>query len=588
MKKFVKSILSLSIGGVIALSTANAATYSVQVISEVDTHRFTFGQFQNNEDSDEFTLSATDSFDFPIVVQDLFNDLGLFQNALGELQFGFSTGVLEDSDAFISGRPTANDIDTAVDFLRLQNDLTFQQVGDQSVFVDFGFGPNLITIFDVEFDDPSFSSFGEFTRSTEDFISGISTEGWLYGSGSAPHLPQTAADGTTYWLSDFDLRGYVSIDDGNSAIEVPAPEITFGGQSALLDFNTVDDVQTGVGFASVALVNGIQEIIEDETTGCAAISADDVEEANCIELLRADAYQIRAYQWFFDQVGNPISGESLGLLITPNENDTRAHESFALAINDNGEVAGYSTGFFLDTDIEPVLAPAADEAVSTYAVVFSDGDVIDLTDDHSEFFASRANDINNSGIAVGFVTSSIQGSLRTSFFHVDINNDDIEMVRPDGFFTGSSSVARAINNGSIIVGDAEIEQNVGSSADPRRRNAFFYDVAEDEFENINDFLSCPEQDKYEIVEARDINDNNEITGTALVEVEQRNALGEVEVDETGNPLFEFVLQAVKLTPVNGDIDNCDAVNDELIERDGASMSWFFLLLTSLVFIRRKY
>lgn len=588
MKTFVKSILSLSIGSVIALSTANAATYSVQVISEVDTHSSTFGQFQNNQDDDEFTISATNSFDFPVVVQDLFDDLGLFQNPLGELQFGLNGNVFEDSDAFINGTPTANDLEIAVDFLQSQSDLTFQQVGDQSVFVDFGSGPNLITIWDEEFTDPSFSSFGQLTRSTEDFISGISSEGWLYGSGSAPHLPQTAEDGTRYWLSEFDLKAYVSIDDGNSAIEVNAPEITYGGQSALLDMKEVNGVQTGVGFASVALVESVQNIIQDEESGCEAISADDVEEALCIESLRSGLYQIRAYQWFFDTVGNPDAGESLGLLITPNEDDTRSHESYALAVNDNGEVAGYSTGFFLDTDNEPVLAPAADEPVSTYAVVFRDGEVIDLTDDHSEFFASRANDINNSGVAVGFVTSSIQGVQRTSFFHVDINRDNIEMVLPDGFFTSSSSVARAINNGNVIVGDAEIEQNVGSSTDPRRRNAFFYDIAEDEFENINDFLSCPEQDKYEIIEARDINDNNEITGTALVEVERRDALGEVVVDENGDPLFEFVQQAVRLTPVNGEIEDCDAINDVLIEREGASMSWLFLLFTGLIFIRRKF
>ena len=587
MKKFVKSILSLSIGSVIALSNANAATYELDVISEITTHKNTFGQFQNGLD-DEFSISATDSFDFPVVVQELFDDLIVFQDDFGAAQLGFSTGVLEDVDAFVDGVPTANDLDIAVSFLQAQGSLLFQQVADQSVFVDFGNGPNLVTIWDVEFSDPSFSSFGELTRSTEDFISGISERRWLYGSGSAPHLPIDANDGRTFWLSDFDLKGYVSIDDGNSAIEVEAPENTYGGVSAVLDMDEVNGISTGVGFASVGLIDSVVNSIQDETTGCAAFT-DDVEEALCTETLREDLYRLNAYKWSFDGGGNPTAGESLGLLITPNENDLRNHESFALAVNRDGDVAGYSTGFFLDTDLNPIGNPAVDEAVSTYAVVFeNDGDIIDLTDDHSEFFASRANDISDNGFVVGFVTLTIQGTQRTNFFYVDMNQDNIEMIRPDGFFTSSSSVARAINEGGLIVGDGEVEQNAGSTTDPRRRNAFLYDIARDEFTNLNDFLSCDEQDRFEIVEARDINDNDEITATALVEIEQLDARGEVEIDEIGNPLTEFVLQAVKLRPTSGEIENCAEENGELIERDGASISLLFLFLTSLIHIRRKY
>lgn len=592
MKKFVKSILSLSISSVIALSTANAATYEVEIISEITTHENTFGQAQNGL-NDEFSISATNSFDFPVVVQALIGDLTVAQDDFGEIQFGFNTGLglgfLEDADAFFNGFPNANDLELATLFLQSQNSLLFQQVVDQSVFVDLGNGPSLVTIWDEEFTDPSFSSFGELTRSTEDFISGISERRWLYGSGSAPHLPQTADDGTTYWLSDFDLKGYVSIDDGLSAIEVEAPVTMYGGISAVLDIAEVNGNAVGVGYASVSLIDSVANAIEDEDTGCDAISADDVEEALCIESLRPSLYEFNAYKWVFDTIGNPTSGESLGLLITPNENDTRTHESFGLSINSDGDVAGYSTGFFLETDLEPVNFPAADEPVSTYAVVFeNNGDIIDLTDDHSEFFASRANDISDNGFATGFVTSTIQGTQRTSFFYVDMNQRDIEMIRPDGFFPSSSSVARAINEGGLIVGDGEVEQNAGGTTDPRRRNGFLYDINTDEFTNLNDFLSCDEQDRFEIVEARDINDNDEITATALVRIQRLNVQGEVEVDELGVPLFEFVLQAVKMAPISGSIEDCAAENNELIERKGASISLLFLLLTSFIHIRRKY
>ena len=144
---------------------------------------------------------------------------------------------------------------------------------------------------------------------------------------------------------------------------------------------------------------------------------------------------------------------------------------------------GYSTAFVDSDETNPTIS----ESVSTYAVIFKDGEVIDITEDRTTNYASRAFDINENGIAVGHVTENINGSARTSAFYIDTNIEGSAMTFTGSFFNGSSSSAKAINDNGFIVGEAEYESHSDTQI-PRRRNAFLYDTNTETLTNINDFL----------------------------------------------------------------------------------------------------
>ena len=158
----------------------------------------------------------------------------------------------------------------------------------------------------------------------------------------------------------------------------------------------------------------------------------------------------------------------------------------------------------------------------------------DFTDDHSKYFDSRAYDINDAGIAVGHVNTFVNGNQRTKFYHVDTNAENMAMEFPDDFFNGSSSTARAINENGMIVGEGEYETHNDSSSNPRRTHGFIYDMTAKTFTDLNSFLAC--DSCYTVIEARDINDANEISATALIKVPRRDSKGNLMVDEKGEQL----------------------------------------------------
>lgn len=588
MKKFVKSLLALGVTSAITLSVAHAAQYKAEFISpEQSTHQYTYGQFQNGT-SQEYILSGTNSYNFPVIVEYLFNDLVIQQDTSGNVFASFSfggqtLGFIYDLEAYLSGTPVAQDIELSVNYLKANaGNLNYQQATDLTAFIDFGNGAEKITVWDENIS----LQFPFLTRSTQDYLSGITSNGWLYGTGSAPSLPYTytndSNDILTFWLSDFSLKGFVSLDNGNTIKAVESPFNLYGGVSAVLDMAEVDGNQVAVGYASISynatILNGIEST---DTSGCKSSANNAIVQAACIESVRASLYNLGAFKWTFDNNGNVIDNEILGTLVeNKHVDDARNHVSHALAINSSGVAVGFSTGFVDIEETNPVIA----EPVSTYAVLYKDGGVIDITADRTKMFASRATDINEDGIAAGYVTEYVNGSARTSAFYLDTNADEMTMQFPEKFFVGSSSTVSAINDNGFIVGEAEVERHADTSV-ARRRNAFLYDTNTETLTNLNDFLEC--NSGYEIIEAKDINNLNEITATALVKTPVKDAKGEDELDADGNIQYEDTVRAVKLTPIAGEIENCDAEEGNLIERQGASFSWFFIMLTTMLGFSRR-
>ncbi|GLX80419.1 hypothetical protein tinsulaeT_37590 [Thalassotalea insulae] len=579
MKNFVKSVLTISVSSALMLSAANAATYKIIDKGAAEKLKYTYSQQENNVG--EMAISGTDVYNFPVQFQYLDEDdfdqivsLAKVQNELvHELE------DIEDEAALRAGNPTANDLAWAIRFLENQStSLYYQKHGDIIALTNFGGESIEFTVFDQYFDGTE-----TYTRSTVDYVNGVTDQGWIYGNGSAPFLPMdfTEDDGdeVTLWLNEFTTRGFLSPDRGETIIQIMPAESSYGGESAVLDIN---DNGVAVGYASTEINEDAVELIEDEDGGCKDpdILKNQPFEA-CVQRIRMlnKIYNTEAFKWVIDGEG-VVTTEALGYLVTPHPDDTRQLVSVAQAINNHGVAVGYSTGWIDETETEP----STREGSSTYAVVFKDGEVKDFTDDHGKYFESRAYDINDAGIAVGHATTISNGSYRTKFYYVDTNEEEPQMVLPKGFFTGSASTARAINEHGFIVGDAQVETHNDSTSNPRRTHGFLYDITTDTFSDLNSFLSC--NSDYTVIEARDINENNEISATAVIKEHRRDAKGELMYDSEGEALTEDVIRAVKLSPIAGEIEDCSKV-EEKVERKGASFGGFSALALLLFGFARR-
>jgi len=595
MKLFTKRILALGIYTALIGSAANAATYEVIDKGAVETHKYTFAQQENN--SGEMVISGTQAYNFAVQYQFLnegdFNVI--VNNAANFNDRIFGVEDIEDESALRAGNPTENDAFWVVQYLKqipAARKFLYQQYGDIAALLNLNGNTEEIPIFDVMFEGTT-----QFTRSTVDNINGITDKGWLYGSGSAPYLPvQLTADQNNtdssddvtinYWVREFNTRGFFSIDRGQTITPIVAPESTYGGISEVFDIN---ENGLAVGFASTGIAKRVTEFLKNASTLC----TDEKQLAKtplivCIDTVLRDnrlslnnLYSTQAIKWTINDSGTVENTETLGYLVKPHVDDPRDFRSVAQAVNASGTIVGYSDGWFYNN----VTEPKSTERKLTYAVMFKDGNIYDLNTDHEKYFNSRVNDINDAGIATGYVQSIIGGAAQNVFYYIDTNDvNNLEMVMPKSFFTGSSTTAKAINNKGFIVGQGEVETHVTTGGNPRRTHGFLYDTNTDTFTDLNDFLSC--DSIYTIIDAKSINDNNEISASALVKTDAQDFFGEKVFNSNGDPIQEEVVRAVKLNTINGEVNDCSEV-EKKVERQGASIGLFMPLVLLLVGFRRK-
>lgn len=579
MKKFATSILALSLSSAFGLSLAQASTYQVIDKGAASSLEYTYGKQENN--AGQMVIAGTTIYNFPVQFQYFsetdFNNVVALAAAQHELVFDLTD--IENEASLRSGQPTANDLAWAVKYLQNNaNSSLFQKVGNTVAMINNGNETKEIVVF-----DQFVTGTQTYTRSTTAYVNGITEQGWVYGNASAPYLPIpfTEADGdeVTHWVRDFSGRGYFSPDGGQTIVPLMPPEATYGGESAIFD---ISDNGIAVGFASTSVDQEALDFIAKEDGGCAdpdRLKLIPIEV--CIQQISENMYNAEAFKWVLDQNGI-VSSEALGQLVTPHEDDIREYISYAQAVNIHGVAVGYAHGWWDETE----TAPSATEARNIYAVVFKNGVVKDYTDDHSKYFNSRANDINNNGIAVGHVETYVNGSLRQKVYYVDTNAEQMSMVFPTDFFAGSSSTAYSINENNLVVGSGEVETHNDTNQNPRRRHGFLYDITNDVFSDLNDFLPCDSD--YTVIEARSINENNEISATAVVKAPLRDAKGELYYDENGQQVFEDVLRAVKLAPITGgQVEDCSET-EEKVERQGAGTGLFSLFILLITGVSRKF
>ena len=595
MSKIVKSIIALSVSSALSIGlihNVNAATYKIINTGEVSKLKYTYAQHQNS--SSDMAVSGTSLYNFPVQFQylddDDFNEIRNY--AFVSYRSVHALNDIEDFDALKAGDPTANDLAWVVRWLQSikGTNVEYQKVGDTIAMTNIGGVTE-----DYNLWDETFENTDDLTRSTIDIVSGITDGGISYGTATAPYLPEDYTDSDdeehTFWLREYGIRGFFSYDQGAQVHQVVPFETEYaGGESAVLDVN---EAGIAVGFSSYKVSQAYIDFIEDDSGGCAdtSIVPDQMTLEACIAQTQlqstADIYHTMALKATLDPNGNPIV-EQLGLLVEPHPDDERPHSSYALAVNTHGVAVGYADGWNDETVTNP---SAAQGSLYHYAVVYKNGEVIDLTGDHSNKYSSRAYDINDAGIAVGHMAKLISGAIVQKFFYVDttVSKEEIDMVFPTDFFSGSDSTVRAINNAGLMVGEGEIETHNESTLNPRRTAAFVYDMNADTFTNLNNLIPCSTRLTYDILEARGINDAGMISATAVIKVDRLDAKGMPMLDDSGVTLTEDVVRAISLEPMPEDGEICTAEEEGKLVRQGASFSFGSLFaLISLFGLRRKF
>ncbi|PKH87060.1 DUF3466 family protein [Colwellia sp. Bg11-28] len=609
MKQFAKNILVLGVTSALSLSFLNfshAATYEVVDKGNAENLEYTYGKKQNNQGV--MAVAGTNIYNFPVQFEHLsetdFNSIRSFALQFHDYQFGLDE--IEDFDALKAGNPTANDLAWTKLFLQDRNsssqnpNFEYQIVGDTVAMTNLGDSSQSseIRIFDTGFDG-TYSAGNVITRSTIDVIEGVTDSNIAFGTATAPYLAMpefTDSSGNlhTHWVREHGQRGFFSPDNGLTIYPVLPIETRYGGGiSAVFDMN---ENGSAVGYSSYKLSELREEYVLDEDGGCADPGVvDDIPYEICVQKVQSGMYYIQAFKATLS-ADNLVETEQLGLLVTPHVDDNRAFSSQALAVNNNGVAVGYAHGW----DANDVTTPTSTQALSgSYAVIFKEDElgnkvVFDFNQLHyrfntnSVFSFSRALDINDNGLAVGY-THEISTSVK-KFFYVDttVPESEMELITPKDFFTTSKSTAFAVNSTGIIVGEAEIESHNDSTNNPRRTAGFLYDTSNDApvMTDLNTLLEC--NSEYNVLNASDINDEGLISATAVIKSDSYDAKGELRLDASGNAIRIDVVRAVLLKPITGGvIDDCSEV-EEKVERQGASIGGIAILaLFSLLGLRRR-
>lgn len=616
MKTLIKTALALSISGALLAPVVQAeetVTYTIVDLGIVDSVENTYGIEQTTDfgSGQKVLISGQTTYNFPVQFQHFDEDgddydeiIRLANNAHDQYYDLFKIDDAAE-DALRAGNPDANALSWTILWLRSKGSTLYQKYGDAQVYV-FDSATNVTTelqIFDETFED------GSLTRSTIDVAKGITEEGLVFGHSSAPYLPLPPFDDggselDTHWVNDFSSRGWVRSVDGSVEFDlIPFTELDettnhYGGKSAVNDIAEINGNTVAIGTSSVELNSRALEDLEEPGDYCDD-RLDDMPFEACVQIIRPNLYYSNAFKWEVDSTGTLVTATDLGRgVVNIAEDDKRPFTSDALSVNEAGIIVGYSH-FWWDED---ETTPSKNERAGSFAAVFKDGEIIDFTD-RGEYFDSKALDINFEGIFTGYMYTYVNGKARTKFYYANANDTEITPILPTDFFKGSSSYPHAINDNGMIVGEGEVEDFVDSGSTPRRRHGFLYSINDDAFYDVNQFLSCEDQSKYTIVEARDINEDNVILGTAWMKAPKLDSKGQpftitaedgtvyTCLNDEGDPAQcqQDVLVAVNLTPIGDEfaVNDCSEELGEKTERQGAGFGFLSIFAAMTLWFRRR-
>ena len=565
--------------------SAFAATYSVTPLPLQDTARNNFARSIDN--SGKMLSVAQLEFNPPIDAEQLENDTTFFD------QYGEK---LENEEDARQGVFTDKDYTTIVNYLLTNSsNTTGQKLASYRTYItdtqDIALVPGL---------DQITEKFDDYTQSVEstgrdslngNFIVGDST-------GLVVLDPYEDEDGETvnYTYPESAQQAFVQASGETKVL--PAVDTTAGGFSSARAINANLQV---AGFSTVSFRDDVADAVEtcadEETRG-------DRSEGRCLYTVyngefavpRISSYfinstsaylpsfvllsEVNATIWQIDVNGDVISTETYPLLFEPDEDNTLHHFTYAYDINNQGIAVGEGlTGNRISITRPNSSGRTESERVAT---VFRDGETIELLP-REENIISQAIAINDENWVTGAVLRSQSDVARSRLFVYNL--DTQEQHYPDGFFVSAGVTANAINNNNIVVGKADV---VATSETLRETAAFMYNIDTEEFIDLNDLVSC--DNPYELIEAVDINDNDEIIANARIKATNKYVTGNDVINSDGETEEIDTIVAVKLSPLaNGSIEECEIPEDEQpYERKGASTGWLaFFGLFAGVFMRRR-
>ncbi len=564
--------------------SAFAATYSVTPLPLQDTARNNFARSIDN--SGKMLSVVQGEFNPPIDAQQLEEDTVFFS------QYG---AALENEDDAKQGVFTDADYTLIVNYLMSNTGLVQgQKLAEYRTYLtdtqDIDLVPGLDQITD-KFDDYTFSV----ETNGRDSLNGTFVVG--DSSGLVVLDPYENEDGDTINYTYAQSNQQAFVQASGETKKLPPVDDTAGGFASARAIN--QNLQVA-GFSTVSFRDEIAEAIVDcadeETRG-------DTSEGRCVSNVYSGTYamprissyfintsanfmpsfvlfsEVNATIWQIDVNGDVINTQTYPLLFEPDEDDGRHYYTYAYDINDQGIAVGEAlTGERIRITRPNASGLTESERVAT---VFRDGETIELLP-RDENLLSQAVAINDNNWVTGAVLRSSSDIARSRLFAYNL--DTQEQHYPDGFFSSAGVTANAINNNNIIVGKADV---VASSDTQRQTAAFMYNIETKEFTDLNDLVSC--DNDYELVEAIDINDNNEIIANARIKQPSRYVTGVEIINNTGETELVDTIVAVKLSPIaNGTIESCEVPDDELpYERKGAATGLFSALGLLLAVVMRR-
>ena len=567
---------------------------------------------------------------------DTANGYGQSVNASNEL-VGVSRGRTNLTTTDADGATTITDVqdainaDTSITYSTLTeiigNSFTFHALENDATspwLPTFESVNGSIAPSDVTTDNPN---------SVDSYFFDINDAGVRVGSMSAPEIKIDYAGSSTsydYWYyRNYENRGFVKASADATEVELPPPFTEYTNSSdvtanvgGVSSASAINQNNLIAGYGSVDLSTYGASIV----SSCISNDSDSSPVDICIQSNQFDGYltyKTRALVWQYNTDGS-VTRTELPLGLDPG---TKTYTFLAqgIGLNDNGVVVGRSH-VYRNGNTDDLYYDAA------YWTKNSDGEYEYnwIPVESSSVLSSVAYDINNSGIVVGSYTKYIDGYQRTKFFVYDTNTPDTKPVTPNDFYTYTSdlsSKAKDINNLGQVVGYIETSEEKQL---PRPKDAFLYDVNTQEFDDLNNLLTCEskgyEQDSdgnwakhqftvtdasgntltydadIRIVEANKINDEGVIAATAFVRkpVYETDSNGDLVLDDNGNPTFSldgngqpvtsYLPRMVVLKPTSSGtacaIDSSTDSSSTAYSRKGAAgLGW--LLLLPLVWLRRQ-
>ena len=587
-----------------------------------------------NIDLDTYNLNGT--------IDNTRNGYGMAVNANNEA-VGTAKGkkkltVSEDDDGVIDIEDGVADSETitySVNLPIIANNFTFNSVGNEWMPVFESVNGTTA---------PTFPEDESTVNSVDTFFYDINDTGLKVGAMTA--LEKTIVyDGSSetqefWYYRDYEQRGFVK-----SGTDTEIPLIPEYSEYVYKAGETEEQTVNVGGFSSAAAVNAsglitgyastdISENSANIVKSCVDNDSETAPQEICIQAAQFPnqygysdiQYQIRGYVWQYES-GNDAPTATmlpLGLEVT---NDS-VYSAQGLGINDDSVVAGRSY-VYRNNDKDRLYYDAAywtkdidADGNDSYKYNWVDVDQI------KDVYSSIAYDINDSGILVGSYNKYIDGYRRDKFFYYNI--EDKKVITPNDFYNNLSDLSsrgRDINNKGQVVGYIETTHD---KEKPRPKAAFLYDQPTDEFNNVNDLLTCESkgykknaegqwernlvevQDgsgktltyKSEIlvVEGNSINEDGTIVGTAFIRkpsykfddegniIIGDNGLPFFEINGYGDPVTSFLPRMVVLQPSTSGAEACtvkddDGSNDNYERKGAASFAWLFAL--PLLWFRRR-